>query len=107
MKKKWIVPLQPSHIRIFHKDNIFLKRNGDKWGIADINGQFTLNPQFDYSLGYFYNGVVSITKNHQEGYINTKGEVVVKPTYDKTVGISNIDYDELFTTFQLNVGDRE
>ncbi|MBE2280393.1 MAG: WG repeat-containing protein [Ignavibacteriaceae bacterium] len=57
--------------------------NERKWGFIDINGNVVIDYKFSEKPGDFSEGLASVTdRQFKKGYINTKGEVVVKPAYN-------------------------
>lgn len=55
----------------------------DRYGAVDVDGKWVIQPKY-YWITNFNNGLAAFmpNKGSKYGYINTKGEVVVKPTYD-------------------------
>jgi hypothetical protein len=55
---------------------------GERFGLIDQKGNYVLPlTAFEY-LGSVHNGLVSFRKNSKYGFVNTKGQEVIRPQYD-------------------------
>jgi hypothetical protein len=72
----------------FEDDLCYMTKN-DKIGFIDLNGNWKIDPQFHFTLG-FKNGFAPITKEKEGDYgvINTKGQVVVPFEYKSIFNFS-------------------
>jgi hypothetical protein len=52
----------------------------DKWGYVDSEGNYEINPQFDY-CGFFKEGVARVKSDDKWGFIDKKGIFIVSPQY--------------------------
>jgi hypothetical protein len=52
----------------------------DKWGFIDKNGYPIIDPKFE-DAGKFQDGLAPIMLDNKVGYINKKGEIVIKPQF--------------------------
>ena len=102
IKGEWIIPLQDRNLFIFHKENTFIVEENNKYGIIDKNGIYLLKPQLE-SFGFFYNKVAPIRKRGKSGYINNKGEIVIKPIHNDVLSLVNVSDFKLFGTFHLGI----
>lgn len=57
-------------------------RIGDKYGLIDENGNYILPLQSYESLGNIHNGLAMFRLNDKVGFINIKGQEVIKPQFD-------------------------
>lgn len=72
--------------------------DGDKYGVVDRKGKYTVNPQFDFGFG-FIGGVAVVVSGKQYGIIDAKGKYIVNPRY-KSV---SEDFILMFLSSNLSV----
>lgn len=56
-------------------------KNGTKWGYINKNGEFIINPIYDYAQDSQENGLAVVEIDNLQGLINNKGEYIIKPKY--------------------------
>ncbi|MCB2354396.1 WG repeat-containing protein [Clostridium estertheticum] len=60
----------------------WVKLNG-VWGLLDNNGKFIMQPRYDFdSMECYYEELMSVTIYEKIGFIDTKGNMVIRPRFD-------------------------
>lgn len=60
---------------------LYAKNQNGKWGFVNKNGEFIVQPEYDFVTELNEYGFAGIKQNGKWGSINAKGEVVVQPIY--------------------------
>ena len=55
-------------------------KKDSKWGFININGTITIEPRFDYALG-FSEGLAGVQINNKWGYIDSTGQILIEPFF--------------------------
>lgn len=64
-----------------------LSVNGGKWGYANENDKYLIQPKYD-EADDFHDGLAAVRVDNRWGYINTKGEYAITPNYSKAEAFS-------------------
>lgn len=66
-----------------YKDNVlFAKKENEKWGFADKNGNIVVETKYDKVTEFNEYGFASIKYNGKWGVINTQGKEILEPTFE-------------------------
>jgi hypothetical protein len=84
-KGKDIIPFDFNKIipSFFDYPYAIASMDGQKWGIIDGKGTFTVNPQFDNATPFLY-GMAIVEFNKQIGIVDEKGKYILNPSPDYT-----------------------
>ena len=80
-KEEIIIPCLYDDVNLFEKDSITGVKVGDKWGFINRTGKVLIPFQFD-KADNFYEGLAAVRQNRLWGFIDLKGNWVIKPKYD-------------------------
>jgi hypothetical protein len=83
-------------LNCFAQEQLIPYRQNNKWGFASIKREIIVQPKYD-SVGFFNYGLAWVKKGRKYGYIDNKGEVVIKIQYSKVDnfwndGIAIVEY---------------
>lgn len=81
--------------------NLILRTYSGTWCLFNNDGEFIELPENDsgYHYEFFEQGYATLEKDGKEGIVDSKGKIVVKPSYDKAY------YDYGSSTWKLRSGD--
>lgn len=88
LKGKIVFPPVYDSIAWDANESFFIVELNGKWGTADKNGNYIIQPNIDYGDDLsiltlrFSDGLARIIKYDKYGFINTKGEVVIQPKFE-------------------------
>nr|MCR5146971.1 WG repeat-containing protein [Clostridia bacterium] len=63
------------------KNELYASRKGKKWGFVNENGEYVINPTYDFVTEFNEYGFAGVKKDGKWGSINLKGEIIIEPTY--------------------------
>jgi hypothetical protein len=63
-----------------NKENIFIKKEDQKYGFKDQNNELITAIEFD-DISYFNEGLAAVKKNNKWDFINNKGVMVIQPQF--------------------------
>ncbi|MCI8444073.1 MAG: WG repeat-containing protein [Clostridia bacterium] len=91
----WIRIYNEEEIRYFNREGkelknsevytnnvLFAKKENDKWGFADRNGNIMVACEYDKVTEFNEYGFAAIKKDGKWGVVNCSGRVVLEPTYE-------------------------
>ena len=91
----------PSSIADFNSDGVAMYSTDFYWlpsefpafkyGLVNTNGEFVLQPDFDY-ISDFQNGMAVVSKNEEYGIVNAEGEFVIEICFDGLKSFENDKY---------------
>lgn len=61
--------------------NLFVIKDGGKYGYIDSTGKVVINPQFD-EASPFQSGLARVRTDKKTSFIDTTGKIVINPSYD-------------------------
>jgi hypothetical protein len=68
-------------LRITIQGHLELRREGQKVGFVEANGQFKINPTFDDALP-FSDGLAAVQIGGKWGFVDASGDLVIKPQFE-------------------------
>ncbi len=66
---------------VFSNNTLFAKKEGDKWGFANKNGNTVVEAKYDKVTEFNEYGFAGVRLDGKWGVVNSKGEEVLAPTY--------------------------
>ncbi len=66
---------------VYPNNTLFAKKEGDKWGFADKNGNTVVEAKYDKVTEFNEYGFAGVRLDGKWGVVNSKGEEVLAPTY--------------------------
>lgn len=72
---------------IYSQNNLFAKKENDKWGFADKENKMVVEAKYDEVTEINEFGFAGVKKDGLWGVVNSKGEEILKPTYKFQEGI--------------------
>lgn len=66
---------------VYPTHTLFAKKENDKWGFADKNGQMVVEAKYDQVTEFNEYGFAAVQLDGKWGAVNSKGEEVISPTY--------------------------
>ena len=66
---------------VYPNNTLFAKKEGDKWGFADKNGNTVVEAKYDKVTEFNEYGFAGVRLDGKWGVLNSKGEEVLAPTY--------------------------
>ena len=94
IKDKFIIISNDTETRYFDKDGkelkstevypnntLFAKKENDKWGFADKNGNIVVEAKYDKVTEFNEYGFAGVRLDGKWGVVNSKGEEILTPTY--------------------------
>lgn len=71
-----------SNINVIPDQNLYAKKQNNKWGFVDKNGTLKLDYIYDMVTEFNIYGYAGIKKNGKWGIIDLEGNIVQEPTYE-------------------------
>ena len=66
---------------VFKNNSLLAKKENDKWGFVDKNGEVKIPYEYDMVTELNENGFAGIKKGENWGVINSNGEIIQEPIY--------------------------
>ena len=102
---------------VFSNNTLFAKKEGDKWGFANKNGNTVVEAKYDKVTEFNEYGFAGVRLDGKWGVVNSKGEEVLAPTYTLNEEIEpyfigtyyrvQYGFGEVYYTDANNVQDQE
>ena len=67
---------------VYTNNTLFAKKENDKWGFVNTNGDFVVEAKYDKVTEFNEYGFAAVKKDGKWGSINLEGKEVVEPTYE-------------------------
>ncbi len=67
---------------VYTNNTLFAKKENDKWGFVNTNGDFVVEAKYDKVTEFNEYGFAAVKKDEKWGSINLEGKEVVEPTYE-------------------------
>lgn len=72
---------------VYPQNNLFAKKENDKWGFVNKNGEMVVEAQYDEVTEINEFGYAAVKKDGKWGVVNSKGEQILEPVYKFQEGI--------------------
>jgi len=69
--------------------NLYALNKDNKYGFVNKNGEFVIEPQFDYAFDFSEDGLARIKKDGKYGFVNKNGEFIIEPQFDYALDFVN------------------
>lgn len=96
------IPFDYNEILIFKKGMASAQDlTSKKWGWIDLNGNWKIQPQYDWTSGFDYRGISKVGISEKEGYINSNGVKLIPiifgylGDYNEDIIMAGDDYNHL------------
>lgn len=87
---KLLVPCQYDYISKPSDEGQIVVRVGDKWGVMDLKGKFTLDLTDKFEkIAPFHEGFARVTIKGRYGFIDSRGNVYISPQYVDAGNVSD------------------